>query len=84
MTADQQELLLDLLQCLTRATQKSQILLQDPSSLEREEGQDALDIICMQFLAVGEGLKRFERIWLGCCRNIFLRWIGMVPWDFVM
>ncbi len=71
MTAAQQELLLEPLKCLTRASRKSQILLQDPSSLKREEGQDTLDIICMQFLGVGEGLKRFERLWPGLLQEHF-------------
>lgn len=71
MTADQQELLRELLKCLTRATHKSKILLQDPPHLDSEEGCDALDIVCMQFLAVGEGLKRFERLWPGLLQKHF-------------
>ncbi len=33
-------------------------------ALERidEEGQDLLDVICMQFLAAGEALKRLEKL----------------------
>jgi len=30
--------------------------------LESEEGQDLLDVICMQFLAAGEALKRLEKL----------------------
>jgi uncharacterized protein with HEPN domain len=37
-------------------------LLATPSLLDNEEGQDLLDIICMQFLAAGEALKRLEKL----------------------
>ena len=40
---------------------KSQLLLADPSLLETETGQDLLDVICMQFLAIGEAIKRLDR-----------------------
>jgi uncharacterized protein with HEPN domain len=34
----------------------------DPALLDREEGQDLLDVICMQFLAAGEALKRLDKL----------------------
>jgi hypothetical protein len=49
MTPDQRELLGDLLKTISRIERKSQPLLADPSLLDSEEGQDALDVICMQF-----------------------------------
>ncbi|MCP9891420.1 hypothetical protein KBY57_10185 [Cyanobium sp. Aljojuca 7D2] len=55
MTPEQRELLGDLLKALSRIERKSQPLLADPSLLDSEAGQDALDVICMQFMAVGEG-----------------------------
>jgi uncharacterized protein with HEPN domain len=59
------QLLDDLLAALERASSKSQLLLQDPSQVESEQGRDLLDVICMQFLAIGEALNRFERHWPG-------------------
>lgn len=49
-------------QALERIERKAQPLLSDPSLLEREEGQDLLDVICMQFLAAGEALKRLDKL----------------------
>lgn len=46
-------------------------LLQDPALLDQEEGHDLLDVICMQFLAVGEALKRVERLELGLLASSF-------------
>ena len=37
-------------------------LLATPSLLDSEEGQDLLDIICMQFLSAGEALMRLEKL----------------------
>ena len=41
---------------------KAAPLLADPALLDGEEGQDLLDVICMQFLAAGEALKRLEKL----------------------
>jgi len=71
MTPDQIELLGDLLKAISRIERKCRPLLADPSLLESEEGEDALDVICMQFMALGEGLKRFERHWPGSLRSRF-------------
>lgn len=65
MTAEQREVLENLLRALNRADRKARPLLADPGSLDQEEGKDALDVICMQFLAAGESLKRFDRLWPG-------------------
>ena len=37
-------------------------LLASPSLLETEEGEDSLDVICMQFVSTGEAIKRIEKI----------------------
>lgn len=50
---------------MTRAHGKSLRLLEQPALPQQEEGKDALDVICMQFLAAGEAIKRFERHWPG-------------------
>jgi uncharacterized protein with HEPN domain len=55
-------LLTPLRQALERIERKAQPLLNDPALLEQEEGQDLLDVICMQFLAAGEALKRLEKL----------------------
>jgi uncharacterized protein with HEPN domain len=49
-------------QALERITRKPKPLMNDPALLEQEEGQDLLDVICMQFLAAGEALKRLEKL----------------------
>ena len=71
MSPDQRELLGDLLKAISRIERKCQPLLADPSLLDSEAGKDALDVICMQFMVVGEGLKRFERHWPGLLANRF-------------
>jgi uncharacterized protein with HEPN domain len=71
MNPDQRELLGELLKAIARIEHKSQPLLADFSLPDSEAGQDALDVICMQFMAVGEGLKRFERHWPGLLANQF-------------
>ena len=78
MTPDQRALLGDLLKALSRIERKCGPLLADPSLLDSEAGQDALDVICMQFMAVGEGLKRYERHWPGQLAKQFLEvdWKG--------
>jgi hypothetical protein len=84
MTPEQRELLSGLLKAIARIERKSQPLLADPTLLDSEAGQDALDVICMQFMAVGEGPKRFEQLGPMCWRISFRRWIGRAPWAFAM
>ncbi|MCP9823530.1 HepT-like ribonuclease domain-containing protein [Cyanobium sp. L1E-Cus] len=62
MSGDLLLLLTPLRQALERIERKAKPLLNDPDLLEQEEGQDLLDVICMQFLAVGEALKRLEKL----------------------
>ena len=62
MSSDLLLLLMPLRQALERINRKVQPLLADPPLLDREEGQDLLDVICMQFLAAGEALKRLEKL----------------------
>ncbi|MBM5801647.1 MAG: DUF86 domain-containing protein [Cyanobacteria bacterium K_DeepCast_35m_m2_023] len=46
--------------------------------METEEGQDLLDVICMQFLAAGEALKRLEKLQPGLLTATFpdIDWKG--------
>jgi uncharacterized protein with HEPN domain len=60
--ADRLLLLTPLRKALERITRKAAPLLADPALLDQEEGQDRLDVICMQFLAAGEALKRLEKL----------------------
>ncbi|MCP9783359.1 DUF86 domain-containing protein [Cyanobium sp. WKJ7-Wakatipu] len=62
MSGDRLVLLTPLRQALERIERKAAPLLADPALLDGEEGQDLLDIICMQFLAAGEALKRLEKL----------------------
>ena len=62
MNGDLLLLLTPLRQALERIERKAKPLLNDPDLLEQEEGQDLLDVICMQFLAAGEALKRLEKL----------------------
>ena len=62
MSSDLLLLLMPLRQALERINRKVQPLLADPTLLDREEGQDLLDVICMQFLAAGEALMRLEKL----------------------
>jgi len=55
-------LLTPLREALERVARKPEPLLADRSLLDQEEGQDRLDVICMQFLAAGEALKRLEKL----------------------
>jgi len=55
-------LLTPLRQALERIERKAQPLLAYPALLDSEDGQDLLDVICMQFLAAGEALKRLEKL----------------------
>jgi uncharacterized protein with HEPN domain len=71
-------LLTPLRQALERIERKAQPLLSDPALLNREEGQDLLDVICMQFLAAGEALKRLEKLQPGLLATSFpdIDWKG--------
>jgi uncharacterized protein with HEPN domain len=62
MSGDRLVLLKPLRQALERIERKAAPLLADPALLDGEEGQDLLDVICMQFLAAGEALKRLEKL----------------------
>ena len=62
MSSDLLLLLTPLRQALERIERKAKPLLNDQALLEQEEGQDLLDVICMQFLAAGEALKRLEKL----------------------
>jgi uncharacterized protein with HEPN domain len=71
-------LLTPLRKALERIERKAQPLLSDPALLEREEGQDLLDVICMQFLAAGEALKRLDKLQPGLLEANFpeIDWKG--------
>ncbi len=62
MSGDLLHLLTPLRQALERIERKAMPLLATPALLDSEEGQDRLDVICMQFLAAGEALKRLEKL----------------------
>lgn len=62
MSGDLLLMLTPLRQALERIERKARPLLANPSLLDSEEGQDLLDVICMQFLAAGEALKRLEKL----------------------
>ncbi|MCX5946819.1 MAG: DUF86 domain-containing protein [Cyanobacteria bacterium] len=62
MSGDRLVLLTPLRQALERIERKAAPLLADPALLDGEEGQDLVDVICMQFLAAGEALKRLEKL----------------------
>ena len=62
MSGDLLLLLTPLRQALERIKRKAKPLIDDPALLEQEEGQDLLDVICMQFLAAGEALTRLEKL----------------------
>jgi hypothetical protein len=65
------ELLLQLANALERIERKAQPLLENPALLDQEAGQDLLDVICMQFLAVGEAIKRLDRLTDGALASQF-------------
>jgi len=71
-------LLTPMRQSLERIERKSRPLLANPSLLDSEEGQDLLDVICMQFLAAGEALKRLEKLQPGLLATSFpdIDWKG--------
>jgi len=49
-------------QALERIDRKARPLLATPELLDIEEGEDLLDVICMQFMAVGEAIKRLDKL----------------------
>jgi len=71
-------LITPLREALERIERKAEPLLADPSLLDQEEGQDRLDVICMQFLAAGEALKRLEKLEPGLLASRFpdIDWKG--------
>jgi uncharacterized protein with HEPN domain len=71
-------MLTPLRQALERIERKARPLLANPSLLDSEEGQDLLDVICMQFLAAGEALKRLEKLQPGLLASNFpdIDWKG--------
>lgn len=78
MSGDLLLLLTPLRQALERIERKARLLLVTPSLLDSEEGQDLLDVICMQFLAAGEALKRLEKLQPGLLATSFpdIDWKG--------
>lgn len=78
MNRDRLLLLTPLREALERIERKAEPLLADPSLLDQEEGQDRLDVICMQFLAAGEALKRLEKLEPGLLASRFpnIDWKG--------
>jgi len=78
VTAEQKDVLLSLLRALQRAHRKSQPLIANPELLDLEVGEDALDVICMQFLAAGESLKRLDRLYPGLLQDRYphIDWKG--------
>lgn len=78
MSGDFLLLLTPLRQALERIERKARPLLASPSLLDSEEGQDFLDVICMQFLAAGEALKRLEKLQPGLLATSFpdIDWKG--------
>jgi uncharacterized protein with HEPN domain len=63
---------------LERIQRKAEPLLANPNLLEKEEGEDLLDVICMQFLASGEALKRLDKLRPGLLSESFpqIDWKG--------
>jgi uncharacterized protein with HEPN domain len=63
---------------LERIQRKAEPLLANPNLLEAEEGEDLLDVICMQFLASGEALKRLDKLRPGLLSEFFpqIDWKG--------
>lgn len=78
MSGDLLLLLTPLRQALERIERKARPLVANPSLLDSEEGQDLLDVICMQFLAAGEALKRLEKLQPGLLASNFpdIDWKG--------
>lgn len=84
MSGDLLHLLTPLRQALERIERKAMPLLATPALLDSEEGQDRLDVICMQFLAAGEALKRLEKLHPGLLMTNSRTSTGRGPWDSVM
>ena len=63
---------------LERIQRKAEPLLARATLLESEDGEDFLDVICMQFLAAGEALKRLEKLQPGLLAETFpeIDWKG--------
>lgn len=63
---------------LKRIQRKAEPLLARATLLESEDGEDLLDVICMQFLAAGEALKRLEKLQPGLLAESFpeIDWKG--------
>ena len=78
MMPEHKDLLLGLLRALQRAHRKAKPLIASPELLELEVGEDAMDVICMQFLAAGESLKRLDRMVPGLLENRYphIDWKG--------
>ena len=78
MSDDLLLLITPLRKALERIQRKAQPLLAMPDMLETEEGEDLLNVICMQFLAAGEALKRLEKLRPGLLSESFPRidWKG--------
>ena len=78
MNRDRLLLLTPLREALERIERKAKPLLADLSLLDQEDGQDRLDVICMQFLAAGEALKRLEKLEPGLLASRFpdIDWKG--------
>ena len=78
MSDDLLLLITPLRKALERIQRKAQPLLAMPDMLETEEGEDLLNVICMQFLAAGEALKRLEKLRPGLLFESFPRidWKG--------
>ncbi len=78
MSGDLMLLLTPLRKALERIERKARPLLASPSLLDSDEGQDLLDVICMQFLAAGETLKRLEKLQPGLLATSFpaIDWKG--------
>lgn len=78
MSGDLLLMLTPLRQALERIERKARPLVANPSLLDSEEGQDLLDVICMQFLAAGEALKRLEKLRPGLLASNFpdIDWKG--------
>ena len=78
MSDDLLRLITPLRKALERIERKATPLLASPSLLETEEGEDSLDVICMQFVSTGEALKRIEKIKPGLLADAFpqIDWKG--------
>jgi len=62
MSSNILRVLTPLRQALERIDRKARPLLATPELLDTEEGEDLLDVICMQFMAVGEAIKRLDKL----------------------